>query len=196
MRIRRWALGWLIVCGACANGIAPPATPPPAPNAASTLGVGDVVEVRIYREKDLDGSYRVGADGFIDFPLIGRVQLAQKHPKEVEQEIRARLADGFLVDPHVAVFVRERNSQKVHVLGEVNKPGTFPFEDGMSIVQAITNAGGFRDTAWKNRVTVTRTTTEGKTSTFQVPVGDIGSGKANNFVLSPGDIVSVPQAIF
>lgn len=180
-------------CVSSSPAIAPlPAVPPPA----FALGPGDVVEIRVYREDDLNGVYRVGSDGTIDFPLIGKVQLVQKRPEEVQEEVRARLQEGFLVDPQVVVFVRERNSQKVHVMGQVNRAGTFPYEDGMSVIQAITNAGGFTKLASKNGVTVTRTLAGGAMETFRVPVGDIGTGRAGNFRLSPGDIVNVPEAIF
>ena len=170
--------------------------PPPVRPAAFALGPGDVVEIRVYRENDLNGVYRVGSDGTIDFPLIGKVQLVHKRPEDVQQEVRARLGEGYLVDPQVVVFVRERNSQKVHVMGEVNRAGTFPYEDGMSVIQAITNAGGFTKLASKNGVTVTRILAEGGSKTFRVPVGDIGTGRAGNFRLNPGDIVSVPEALF
>lgn len=189
------ALG-VVACLGCVT--APEATGerPPVPPAASSLGPGDVVEIRVYREDDLNGVYRVGSDGTIDFPLIGEVVLVHKKPEEVQEEVRARLKEGFLVDPQVVVFVQERNSQKVHVMGQVNRAGTFPFEDGMSVIQAITNAGGFTKLASKNGVTVTRTTTDGSTKTFRVPVGDIGTGRVGNFRLNPGDIVNVPEAIF
>lgn len=189
-------LALLGAAGCLSTGQAPPPTAPTAPLAADELGTGDVVQVRVFREEDLGGTYRVGDDGTIEFPLIGTVQLVGRKPEQVGEEIRARLADGYLVDPQVSVFVKERKSQKVHVLGQVNKAGSFPFESGMSVVQAITNAGGFTKLASQNRVTVTRVGADGEKRTFEVPVGDIGSGKAVNFQLSPGDIVFVPEAIF
>jgi protein involved in polysaccharide export with SLBB domain len=182
---------------ACATvGQAPPEVPVQAPRAVDALGPGDVVEVRVFREKDLEGRYRVSDDGTIDFPLIGSVRLVGQSPEQVSEVIRGRLADGYLVDPQVSVFVAERKSQNVHVLGQVNKPGSFGYESGMSIVQAITNVGGFTKLASKNRVTVTRIDPTGKKVTFNVKVADIGSGRAANFQLSPGDIIFVPEALF
>lgn len=190
--------------GACATA---PATEPsrPAPDPAvaaapvedkaGTLGVGDVIELRVFREPDLAGVYRVTRAGAIEVPLIGTVQLAGRDPDEIALEIRTRLADGYLKDPQVAVFVREHNSQKIYVLGQVSKPGTFPYEDGMTIIQAITNAGGFTRLASTNGVTVTRAVGE-KERRFSVPVGDIGSGKAPNFTLQQGDIIFVQEALF
>lgn len=160
------------------------------------LGAGDVVEVRVFREPDLAGVYRIGGDGNIEFPLIGKVPALGRPPDEVAADMRTRLASGYLVDPQVSVFLREQNSAKIHVLGQVNKAGTFPFESGMTVIQAITNAGGFTKLAATNGVTVTRFAPTGEKQRFQVPVGDIGSGQASNFQLKPGDIVFVPEAIF
>ncbi|MEO1334316.1 MAG: polysaccharide biosynthesis/export family protein, partial [Myxococcota bacterium] len=131
----------------------------------------------------------------IDFPLIGGVELLAKRPEQVEDDIRTRLAAGFLVEPKVTVFVKERNSQKVHVLGQVNKPGSFNYETGMTVIQAITNAGGFTKLASRNGVQLTRVSS-GKEERFRVPVGDIGEGTSRNIELQPGDIVFVPEAIF
>ncbi len=194
--IRYLVLAVTALSGCATVGQAPPEVPLEAPRAVDALGPGDVVEVRVFREKDLEGRYRVSDDGTIDFPLIGSVTLMGQRPEEVSEAIRTRLADGYLVDPQVSVFVAERKSQNVHVLGQVKKPGSFGYESGMSIVQAITNVGGFTKLASQNRVTVTRIDPTGKKVTFNVKVGDIGSGRAANFQLSPGDIIFVPEAIF
>jgi polysaccharide export outer membrane protein len=95
----------------------------------------------------------------------------------------------------VSVLIREYNSKKVFVFGEVQKPGTFPFEDNMSIVQAITLAGGFTKQASKNSASVTRLV-NGHEEKIRVPVEDIGTGRERNFLLEPGDIVFVPESFF
>lgn len=190
-----WMLAALAT-GCTTVGQAPPPVAPVAPRAVDALGPGDVVQIRVFREKDLEGSYRVSDDGTIVFPLIGTVKLVGRMPEQVSEEIRGRLADGYLVDPQVSVFVAERKSQKVHVLGQVNKAGTFSWEAGMNVVQAITQAGGFTKLASQNSVTVTRIGPTGDKVTFNVKVGDIGSGRETNFALNPGDIVFVPEAIF
>ncbi len=186
----------LLVASACRS-----AEPPPAPALlarpaeVAILGPGDVVEIRVFREPDLAGTYRVSPDGRLDFPLIGAVQLGGRKPAEVEDEIRARLADGYLKEPQVSVFVRELNSQKIHVLGQVTKSGTFPYEPRMTIIQAVTNAGGFTKLAAANRVSLTRMV-GGVEQTVILRVGDIGEGLLPNFELLPGDIVFVPESLF
>lgn len=186
-------------CQLFGAGDTPSPPPPPAPAAERDrtfkLGDGDVVDIKVFGEPDLAGVYRVNATGQIDFPLIGAIGLVGRDPSAIGREIRDRLADGFLKNPQVTVFVREYNSQKVHVLGQVSKPGSFPYTPGLSIIQAITNAGGFTKLASSNRVGVTRVV-EGRERKFVIPVGDIRDGAAPNFELEPGDIVFIPEAIF
>lgn len=160
---------------------------------ASTLGPGDVFEVRVYGEPDLTGLYRVSPAGEIQFPLIGSVRVDGRLPQDVERVIADRLKNGFLREPQISLFVKEYNSQKIFVFGEVNKAGTFPFEANMSIIQAITLAGGFTKAAWKNRTHVTRIV-NGKKERLEVPVEAIGEGREKNFPLQPGDIVFVPES--
>lgn len=193
----RSACMWLILgaVSGCTAVRPPPSAPAVTPTPAQTLGPGDVVEIKVYREPDLTGIYRVSETGAVDFPLIGEITLLAQRPKDVEESIRARLADGFIVDPKVSVFLKERNSKKVHVLGQVNKPGSFNYEPGMTVIQAVTNAGGFTKLASRNNVQLTRVIS-GKEERFQVAVGDIGQGTARNIQLQPGDIIFVPEAIF
>ena len=103
------------------------------------------------------------------------------------------LKNGYLKNPQVTVFLKEYNSKKVFVFGEVQKPGTFPFEEHMSIVQAITLAGGFSKLAAKNSVIVTRLI-DGEERKFKVPVEGIAEGRDKNLALQPGDIVYVPES--
>lgn len=162
---------------------------------ASTLGAGDVFEVRVFQEPDLSGIFRVAADGSIDFPLCGRLALGGLTSSSAAQAITRCLSPRYLRSPQVSVFVREFNSKKVFVFGEVQKPGTFPYEDGMSVVQAVTLAGGFTRLAAKNSCTVTRVIA-GAEKRIKVPVEDVGAGRAPNFPLQPGDILFVPESIF
>ncbi len=199
---RRSGRGWLPVAmlgiaalGACTSAPPPPMASVVVPTPAHTLGPGDVVLIKVYREPDLAVEYRIGDEGSVDFPLIGAVKLLARKPKQVEEDIRSRLAAGFLVEPKVTVFVKERNSQKVHVLGQVNRPGSFNYETGMTVIQAVTNAGGFTKLASRNSVQLTRVSS-GNEERFKVAVGDIGEGTARNIELQPGDIIFVPEALF
>jgi polysaccharide export outer membrane protein len=189
------ALAVSAACGGLARS--PPAAPPPAdaPVVASTLGPGDVVEVRVYQEPELSGLYQVGPEGDVVFPLCQRVPVGGQTPNGAAARLRACLAERFLRDPQVSVLVKEYNSQKLFVFGEVQKPGTFAYEEGMSIVQAITLAGGFTRTAAQNSTSVTRKV-DGQEVKVKVQVQDIALGRAPNFTLEPGDIVYVPERLF
>jgi protein involved in polysaccharide export with SLBB domain len=162
---------------------------------ASSLGPGDVIEVRVYQEPELSGVYQVGPEGDVVFPLCKTVVVGGLSPNGAAEKLRACLHDGFMRDPQVSVLVKEYNSKKVFVFGEVQKPGTFIFEDGMSIVQAVTIAGGFTKTAARNSTSVTRHI-RGQEVKVKVNVQDIALGKAPNFTLEPGDIVYVPESLF
>ena len=110
------------------------------PKVDLSLGPGDVFDVRIFGENDLSGRYRVGGEGAIEFPLIGALKVAGLAPAEVGALIARRLRDGILRSPQVSIFVVEQVSKKVHILGQVAKPGTFAYAPGMNIVEAITQA--------------------------------------------------------
>jgi polysaccharide export outer membrane protein len=197
---RALPLAVLLLSAACARRPVAP-TPEAAPAAAipelgaTALGPGDVFEVRVYGEPELSGVYRVGPKGEIAFPLCRKVRVGGLTASETAEKVHACLADGFIRDAQVTVIVKEYNSKKVFVFGEVQKPGTFVFEDGMTIVQAVTLAGGFTKGASQNGTSVTRLV-EGQEVRVKVPVQDIALGKATNFVLRPGDIVFVPESIF
>lgn len=158
------------------------------------LGPGDVFEVRVYGEKELSGLYRVAPNGTIDFALAGTLEVSGKTPDEVAMDVRERLKNGYIRNPYVTVYVREYNSKKVFVLGQVQKPGTFTFQEKMTIVQAITLAGGFTSTANRGDTLVTRTV-DGKETRYPVPVDQISVGLAPNFLLTPGDIIFVPESL-
>jgi protein involved in polysaccharide export with SLBB domain len=176
-----------------------PAAPAPRASGPSTrpatLGPNDVFEVRIYQEPDLSGTYRVGSDGAIAFPLLGPLTVSGLTPSEVAALVTRRLRDGYIKNPQVTLTVKEYNSKKILVLGAVARPGEYPFVEDMSIVSAIAQAGGFTRVAAPNQTNVTRVV-EQKEVRLTVPVDDIGKGREKNFQLAPGDIVTVPESIF
>jgi len=181
--------------GAQVPDVGAPASAEAAIPRATTLGTGDVFEVRVFEEAGLSGVFRVDADGSIDYPLCGSVKVAGLDASGAAAAITKCLRAGYLKSPQVSVFIKEYNSKKIFVFGEVQKPGTFTYEDGMSIVEAITRAGGFTKTASKNAVIISRVI-DGREQRLKVPVEDIGVGRASNFVLKPGDIVFVPESFF
>lgn len=159
------------------------------------LGIDDVFTVRIVGEPDLSGQYRVGADGTIDFPYVGRLEVLGMRPGEVQQLLTQRLREGFIRDPQVNVLVQEWNSRKVNVLGQVSKPGPVAYFPRMTIVDAIAAAGGFTEIAAKNTVYLRRER-DGKVHTKSYRVADISEGRAPNVVILPGDVLVVEERLF
>lgn len=195
---RTWCIAALVLvaiagCGASTRTVAEAPIIPPSVD--TSLGVGDTFEVRVFGEADLSGTYKVGSEGNINFPLLGVVHVAGLDAQGVSKLLADRLRQGLLRDPQVTVLIKDQTSKKIYILGQVGHPGTFNYTPSMSVVEAITMAGGFTPIAAKNDATLTRTE-GGKKTIVRVPVADIGEGKAPNVYLRPGDIISVPERIF
>jgi polysaccharide export outer membrane protein len=162
---------------------------------ASTLGPGDLVEVKVYDEKELSGIYRVSSTGALDVPLVGVVSVDGLSSADAAALLERKLGERYLRNPQVSMFIKEYNSKKVSVFGQVAKPGTFKFDDGMTVIQAVSMAGGFTKMAAKDDTNVTRIE-QGAEKKYPVPVESIARGEAKNFFLQPGDIVYVPESIW
>lgn len=193
--MKYWWVSLVVLSLGCGGGTGSiPSAPIPEEDA--TLGSGDVFDVRVYGEQDLSGSYRVTRDGSIDFPFIGRTQVAGLEPTQVAEVIRDQLRDGgYLRNPQVSIFVREYNSKRISVVGAVENAGTFPLTNGMTVVRAISLAGGFTSLASRNSTVVTRRA-GGRLRRFRVRVEDAVEGAAQDFPLQAGDIVYVPERVF
>jgi protein involved in polysaccharide export with SLBB domain len=161
---------------------------------SASLGPGDEFEVRVYEEPALSGQFVVSATGQVDYPLVGTITVEGLSASQVAELLRRRLKQGFLRSPYVVVQVKNLNSKKVFVLGEVKTPGRFQYAERMSIVEAVTLAGGFNALAEKNYTIVTRIDASGQ-HRIPVPVEKIMQGLSANFTLQPGDIVYVPETI-
>jgi protein involved in polysaccharide export with SLBB domain len=162
----------------------------------TSLGAGDTFEVRVFGEKDMSGKYQVAPDGSIMFPFLGKMTVAGLEVSALEQQIAAGLREGnFLVDPQVSIMVEETKSKRISVLGAVAKPGTFAIIPGMTVVHAVSNAGGFTPLASKDDTVVTRRV-DGKLERHRVAVSDVTRGDAEDFPLRAGDIVFVPERVF
>jgi len=163
---------------------------------SAELGLGDVFEVRVFGQENLSAQYRIEPDGTIDYPFLGRVEVAGKSPRQISQLIADGLRDGeILVSPDVTIYVVEATSRRVSVTGAVANPGTFAVFPGMTVVQAISQAGGFSALASQDNTVLTRTTAEGRRR-FRVPVSRITDGRARDVRVMGGDIIFVPARVF
>lgn len=168
---------------------------PPAQDVEVTAGLtyGDGFEIRVFGEETIGGAFQVQEDGSIDFPLVGRVSVVGATQAELAAMLEAKLRDGFLRDPQVTVVMTKRENLEVSVLGEVQKPGSFPYIEKMTLVQAISEAGGLTELAQVRRVKLTRKSPQG-VGTYEVSIKAITDGRAENIFLQPGDIIFVPLA--
>ncbi|MCB9666999.1 MAG: polysaccharide export protein [Myxococcales bacterium] len=189
-------LAWVTVTACGSSSRVPPAEHASVGSEDALLSPGDIFEVRVYGEKELSGEYRVGPDGNIEYPFIGSVAVGGMPPGAVSQRIATLLREGdYLKTPQVMVFVKEYASKRISVTGAVGKDGTFPMESGLTVVQAISLAGGFTPLASQNSVVVTRRV-GGQLKRYRVRAEDISEGRAEDFVLQAGDIIYVPERLF
>lgn len=168
----------------------------PAPTGVTheVLGPGDVIEVRVFNEPDLSGTHQVTPNGSIRLPLVGVVQAAGITPDELTVRIEQAYNERYLKNADVSLLVREFNSRKVYVLGQVAKPGQYPFDGKMTVIGAIARAGGTLKTADSSRALLTRDDEAGEQVRVVVEISAIERGQAPDVELLPGDIIYVPES--
>jgi protein involved in polysaccharide export with SLBB domain len=191
-----WWAALLLLVAVVSLGCDGRSTPPPiepTKHTNTTFEPGDQFSVDVFGEETLTGDFQVQNDGTIDFPLIGRLDVNGMTQSELAKELETRLADGYLRDPQVKVRITARENVEISVLGQVAEPGTFSFVENLTIVQAISEAGGMTPYAASGRVKLIRKTIEGP-QTFEVSVKDIIESRAKDMRLVPGDIVFVPES--
>lgn len=161
-----------------------PAASRAADVAAYKLGVGDKVRVTVYGEKDLSGDFDVNDQGEVTLPLIGAVRIAGKSVGDAETVITSAYGKNYLVNPHVNLQVM--NYRPFFILGEVKNPGSYPYVNGMTVVNAVALAGGYTPRANQKGIEVKRGST---------PAGADVTVSEDAGVL-PGDIIRVPERFF
>src|SRR3954467_7955571 len=126
-------------------------TVPPAASAQTAgdyvIGPQDVLAIQVFDQADLGGKYTVETDGTFSFPLIGRVTAGGMTLRNLETELKKKLADGYFRNPQVTVGVEQYRSQRVFVMGEVRNPGPVPLTGGMTLIEALARAGSTMPTA-------------------------------------------------
>ncbi len=196
LSLRLWKVLLSALCAvallACGGPPRPVNLPPPVES--TTLGVGDELEVRIAGEDKLPITFVVAPDGTIDLPFINRMKIDGLEPQEVAAKVRDQLISGeFFKNPSVSVIIKSYNSKRIEIIGEVKKPGSFPLEPGMTLLRAISLAGGFTSTADKS-VTIRRKV-KGAVKKATVDVGQIIDNKIDDVPLQSGDTINVDQTI-
>jgi len=162
------------------------------------IGPQNVLQIEVYygRDRNLSRKVRVSSTGYINFPLLGEVEVNGLSINECSDKLRALLEKDYLVNPQVSIFIEEYST--VSVIGQVTKPDNYPIKGKLSVVEAIALAGGFTKIAAPNWVKILRTNTDGTKTTIEVKAGDIinGGKKNEDIQLQSGDIVTVPESFF
>jgi protein involved in polysaccharide export with SLBB domain len=157
------------------------------------LGPGDKLNLTVfYGSHSIQATYTLDNSGQISVQFIGAVQANGKTLDMVREDIKKRLADGFLNDPIVSLTLVEINSLTLSISGMVSKTGAVKFTPGITITEVIAQAGGFTPMARKNMVKVTRML-NGVKETYKLPVEKMAEGERPNFPMLPGDEVFVPE---
>jgi protein involved in polysaccharide export with SLBB domain len=168
----------------------------PPPSEKTAVGPGDIFTLQLVGEKDLPSEFQVASDGTANVPFLGRIQIAGLEPQDIAKYVREQLiAKKILADPVVIVQVREYHSRTVILLGQIAKPGSFPLTPGLTLMQAISLAGGLTAIADDDKVTLTRKIGNG-TKTVRISVDAITDGTAQDVALQAGDRVFVYERLF
>ena len=200
----RTILRWAAALG-CVGSIwaADPASPPATSGSGKhavdyVLQSGDMLRVEVFQEPDLLKEVRISQEYTINLPLIGTLNLRGQTLHQTMELVRRLYDKDYLVNPQVNISVMEYSKRTVDVQGQVGRPGTveFPPEEGLTLYQAITRAGGFTRLADRKRVLLTRKTPEGASETITVNVNDIIEGTTHEvWPLQKDDSVFVPERI-
>ncbi len=166
------------------------------------VDINDVLDIVVFEEPDLSMSIRVSDEGLLSLPLIGDVDVKGLTTQEVERALEKRLEEGFLRNPKVTVrldieLMGQYQEKEVFVLGEVKDPGALPMLGKyMTVLEAVTKAGGFTPIAAPNRTKVIRLE-NGIEQTITVNLNKVRKGdRSLDIILKPGDTVVVPETYF
>jgi polysaccharide export outer membrane protein len=177
------------------SGSSPSEVPAPRPaidNPNYLIGAEDELSVSIWREPDISRSVPVRPDGKISLPLVNDIQAVGLTPMQLGAEITTRLKK-FIADPQVTIIVTRINSQRIFILGEVPRAGSYPMLPNMTILEALSSAGGLTAFAKQTKIHVLRTE-DGKQQSLPFNYKEVVHGQhpEQNIALKPGDTIVVP----
>lgn len=170
----------------------PPKTAPAGAAAvdpkAYIIGAEDLISIRVWREPENSGQFVVRPDGKVSVPLLGEIQAAGMTPEQLGNNIATGL-QKVMVHPEVTVGVEKVNSKKYFIQGEVNRPGSYPLVIDTTVLEALVNAGGFREFANTKKIVILRGTERLKFNYHEVTKG---KKMEQNILVKPGDQIIVP----
>ncbi|MDD2702821.1 MAG: SLBB domain-containing protein [Candidatus Omnitrophica bacterium] len=163
-----------------------------------TVGADDILEINVLQPEKLTVTATVSPDGAITFPYIGNVQVKKMSLNQIQEEIQAKLSDGYMKYPLISVILKESRSRKFFVYGDVNKPGAYSMEQNTSVLKAISIAGGFSKNSPSSKVEVLRPRQdEAGYEKTDVDIKAVMKGNARaDILLNPGDTIIVSEGKF
>jgi len=162
------------------------------------LQPGDVLRVQVFQEPDLDRELRVSQDGQIALPMIGQIEVKNRTLSAIEKNVRELYDRDYLVNPQVNITVLTYQKRAVNVMGAVNAPQAieYPPEQTLSLLDAISRAGGFNRFADRKKVVLTRTFADGHSEKFTINADQLISGTSSErWVLIKDDVIFVPESV-
>ncbi len=176
---------FLSLLAACAHS---KAVPKDLSGSRYQIGREDILDVSVWRDADLSRVVPVRPDGMISLPLVGELVAVGRTADDLAKEIAQKLGP-YVQEPRVVVIVREVNSPKVYVLGEVAHPGAFPLKGRMTVLQALALAGGPNEFASRSQIVVLR---GAQAERYEVDYTELVSTEQADFPLAAGDTIYVP----
>jgi polysaccharide export outer membrane protein len=175
-----------------ATAAAAPRTTDPVVPPGYVIGTDDVLSIVYWKDKDMSADAQVRPDGRIALPLINEVQAAGLTPEQLREKITEE-SKKYMEDASITVVVRQINSRRAFITGEVNKPGPYPLTSATTVMQLISLAGGLREYANSKKIVIMRTV-NGTPTSLPFNYKDVVAGKnlTQNIELKPGDTVVVP----
>jgi polysaccharide biosynthesis/export protein len=156
------------------------------------IGPEDILDINVWREPEMSRVVPVRPDGKISLPLLGEFEAAGSTAQQLETKLVAKL-DAIVTNPQVTVIVREIRSQKFSIMGEVNKPGSYPLSGQMTVLDAVAAAGGLKDFANPKKMYILRRLPNGNSQRIPVNYKAVLNGDAGqNIALQIRDTIIVP----
>ena len=159
------------------------------------IGPNNLLQIKILGEEGIQSTFRVDDSGYISHPLAGRVKIAGQTVSQAEDMLTNVFKGDYILNPQVSIFVIEHSHYSI--LGEVRKPGNYEITGRLSVVEAISIAGGFTPVANDNKVKILRRDLSGGERTISLNVEDLMEGKQNEEAyIQAGDVIQVPKSFF
>ncbi|AAW84845.1 periplasmic protein involved in polysaccharide export [Aliivibrio fischeri ES114] len=147
------------------------------------LGAGDTIQISVFKEPEMTTRLKIHRGGYVNFPYLGEIKLSGRTPTQIEEDIEARLADGYILQPMVTVSIEA--FRKFFISGEVANPNGYEFQPGLTVEQAIAMAGGFTDRSDRDSINVRSAATN-----------ELIEDVAPTYPVGPGDVVIIEQSFF